>query len=103
MSSLILLYIGQASQEPSIFSTLILIPIMIFFMYFIVIRPQRREEKKRKEMLSSLSKGDKIVTTSGIHGKIVEIKEDGNITVVNIAKDINVSFSTNAIIQKKEK
>ena len=71
-------------------------------MYFIVIRPQRREEKKKKAMINSLSKGDKVVTNSGIHGKIVEIKEDGNITVLNIAKDVNVSFSTNVIIQKKE-
>lgn len=90
---------GAGGSSP--FSTLILIPIMLVIMYFIVIRPQRNEEKRRKEMIESLKKGDSIVTTGGLHGKIVEFKEDNAVVVVNIAKDANVVFNTDAILKKK--
>ncbi|MCB1310152.1 MAG: preprotein translocase subunit YajC, partial [Leptospiraceae bacterium] len=49
---------------------------MALFMYFFVIRPQRKEEKRKKEMLSSLKKGDRIVTTSGILGTVASVKDE---------------------------
>ncbi|ODN30162.1 preprotein translocase subunit YajC [Fervidobacterium thailandense] len=56
----------------------LLIMLLIFFamMYFLVILPQRRREKEYKQMIESLKKGDVIITTGGIVGKIIDIKKD---------------------------
>ncbi|TGK10020.1 preprotein translocase subunit YajC [Leptospira fletcheri] len=79
-----------------------MIAVMFVIMYFLVIRPQRNEEKKRKSMIESLQKGDTVVTSSGIHGKVVEFKENNDVVVLAIAKDTNVTFNTSTIVKKKE-
>jgi preprotein translocase subunit YajC len=48
--------------------------IMVVF-YFFMIRPQVKKAKDHKKLVSELQKGDKIVTTAGIHGKIVDLNE----------------------------
>lgn len=71
----------------------------IFFalIYFMMIRPQQKQQKKRREMLTNLSKGDKIVTIGGIEGIIKNIKEDK--VVLEVAKGINITFLKSAIGQ----
>jgi preprotein translocase subunit YajC len=51
------------------------IAILIVVVYFFMIKPQQTRAKKEKEFQSSIKVGDKIVTTSGIHGKISELAE----------------------------
>lgn len=88
-------------NSKGLITNLLIIPIMMVFLYFFVIRPNRKEEEKRKNMIASLNKGDTVVTTSGIHGKIVEFKDNNESVILNIAKDTNVTFQTSAIILKK--
>lgn len=59
------------------------LPIILMFavVYFLMIRPQQKKMKLEKQFESELKVGDKIITKSGIHGKIAEITE-GNATVV---------------------
>lgn len=45
-------------------------------MFFFMIRPQMQRQKKEKKFQEQLKKGDKVVTTSGIHGKVAEISTD---------------------------
>ena len=54
------------------------LPLIILFaiFYFLIIRPQQQQQKKHQEMLSSLKKGDKIVTTGGLMAEIVKAEED---------------------------
>jgi preprotein translocase subunit YajC len=56
----------------------LLFPFILIFglMYFLIIMPQKRQEKKHRDMLSKLKKDDKIMTSSGIIGKIVSINND---------------------------
>jgi preprotein translocase subunit YajC len=55
---------------------------MIVVLYFFMIRPQVRKQKKEKQFQAEIKKGSKVITSSGIHGKIVEVNEtDGTITV----------------------
>lgn len=54
---------------------------MIGVLYFFMIRPQMTRQKKEKKFQSEIKKGAKVVTTSGIHGRIVEINNDGTILV----------------------
>ncbi|MDX1959960.1 MAG: preprotein translocase subunit YajC [Leptospiraceae bacterium] len=90
-----------ADGGKSAISSLILIPVMIVMIYFLVIRPQQKEEKKRKEMIASLAKGDSVVTSSGIHGKIIEFRDNNETVVLNISKDTNVTFNSSSIVKKK--
>lgn len=48
---------------------------MIAVFYFLMIRPQQQRAKKEREFESSLKAGDKIITKSGIHGKIAELAD----------------------------
>lgn len=56
--------------------------VLIFVvMYFFMIRPQAKKAKDQKSFMSGLQKGDKVVTVSGIHGRIVKVNEDGTLAV----------------------
>jgi len=54
------------------------LPLIILFaiFYFLIIRPQQKQQKAHREMLESLGKGDKIVTTGGLIAEIVKTEED---------------------------
>lgn len=54
---------------------------MILVLYLFMIRPQMQKQKKEKKFQSDLKKGTKVITTSGIHGKIVDIHTDNTITI----------------------
>ncbi|MFY0631357.1 MAG: preprotein translocase subunit YajC [Flavobacteriaceae bacterium] len=55
---------------------------MIVVLYFFMIRPQVKKQKKEKLFQAEIKKGSKVITSSGIHGKIVEVNDtDGTITV----------------------
>lgn len=49
--------------------------LIIVVFYFFMIRPQMKKAKDHKKFVAELKKGDKVVTTAGIHGKIVEMNE----------------------------
>jgi preprotein translocase subunit YajC len=53
------------------------IPLILVFVifYFLLIRPQQKERKRHQEMVKSLAKNDEVVTSGGIHGTIVNVKE----------------------------
>ena len=66
---------GQQSGS-AMFIFLIQIVAFIAIFYFILIRPQRQQAKKHEELLQALKKGDEIVTSGGIVGEIVHVKEN---------------------------
>lgn len=51
---------------------------MIVVIYFFMIRPQMRKQKKEKSFQAEIKTGTRVITTSGIHGKIVEVNESNN-------------------------
>jgi preprotein translocase subunit YajC len=57
------------------FASLIPMVLIIVIFYFFMIRPQMKKAKDAKKFRESLSKGDKIVTIGGIHGKITDVAE----------------------------
>jgi preprotein translocase subunit YajC len=102
-ASTLLVFLAQDSPDStkSLVSTLILLPIMFLMMYFLVIRPQRKEEEYRKKMIEGLQKGDTVLTSSGIHGKVVEFRDNNETVVLNISKDTNVVFNSSVLTKKK--
>lgn len=51
---------------------------MIVVIYFFMIRPQMKKQKKEKVFQAEIKKGTRVITSSGIHGKIVEVNENDN-------------------------
>jgi preprotein translocase subunit YajC len=64
-------------------------------MYFLIIRPQRKKDKDTKDMISSVAKGDKVVTIGGIHGTVVAVREKS--IVVKVDDNTRIEFTKGAI------
>ncbi len=61
-----------------------MLPFLLMFLviYLFMIRPQMKRQKNEKQFQSTIAKGNKVVTTSGIHGKIVDIVDSDNTVIV---------------------
>ena len=66
-------------------------PLILIFLvfYFLLIRPQQKKLKQHRDMLSALSRGDKVVTGGGIIGTVSKVINDNEI-VVKIANDVEI-------------
>ena len=73
---------------------------LIAIMYFIIIRPQQQQAKKHKEMLESLTKGEKIVTNGGLIAVIYKVEE--NFFSVKLNDNVIVKITKDAIARKYE-
>ncbi len=69
---------------------------MIAVMYFFMIRPQQKRAKEQKKFAESMNTGDKIVTSSGIHGRIVRANEDGTLAI-EIDRNTTITIERQAI------
>jgi len=96
MMNIILMMQPEGQDANPLMSFLPLLLIVVVF-YFFMIRPQMKRQKETRKFRDSLSKGDKVVTTGGIYGKIVEVKE--TTIVLEIAKDIHIKVDKNGIIK----
>src|ERR1700676_467487 len=70
------------------------VPIIAIF-YFLIIRPQRQQQKKLKTMLDNLKKNDEVITTSGIHGTVVIVKE--KTVVLRVDEGCRIEFDRESI------
>ncbi len=69
---------------------------MVVVMYFFMIRPQAKKAKEQKKFSESIQAGEDIVTTSGIHGKINRVNEDGTLKV-EVASNTYMTFERAAV------
>ncbi len=85
----------QEGQSPlATFLPLILI-VAVFYLF--MIRPQMKRQKELKNYRESLKKGDKVVTTGGIYGKVVELNEQ--IATIEIADKVRIKIDKSAILK----
>ena len=72
----LLIAMGQQGGEGGgMVSTIIMFGAIFLIFYFMIIRPQQKKSKQREKLLSNLEKGDKVVTSGGIHGIIAGLDE----------------------------
>ena len=71
--------------------------LMVIVVYLLIFRPQIKKQKAQQAMIDALKKGDKIVTSGGIPGTIVGIKEEAGILVVQVAKEVRVEVSRGSV------
>lgn len=81
-----------------------LLPFVLIFviMYFLIIRPQQRRMRDHQELLKNLRRGDQIVTSGGIVGKITRVAEEGDIEV-EIADGVKVKLARGMIADVRTK
>jgi len=76
-----------------------MIPFVLMFvvLYFLMIRPQMKRQKEAKAMIEALGKGDEVVTTGGMLGKITKIGE--SYLTVEIANGVEIQVKRGAVVQ----
>lgn len=86
---------GGAETNP-LMSFLPMILIIVVF-YFFMIRPQMKRQKELNAFRNSLAKGDKVVTTGGIYGKIVDIKD--NTILLQVDDNVKIKVDKSAVVK----
>ncbi len=95
MYSIIVLQAGGGGM-----GNFILIPAMLLVIYLFMIRPQMKKAKNEKKFQAEIKKGAKVITTSGIHGKIVDLTDDAAVIETGAGK---IKFERSAISMELSK
>jgi len=76
------------------------LPLILIFviMYFMLIRPQQKKAKEHRAMIEALRRGDQVLTSGGIIGKVTHVREDGELEV-EIAAGVKVRVVKSTIAQ----
>lgn len=83
------------AAQPDLLTSLILPIGLVVLFYFFLIRPQSKRAKQHKEMVSALQKGEEVVTTGGVLGKITQVSE--SFVSLEIARDVVINVQKSAI------
>ncbi|MBC34254.1 MAG: preprotein translocase subunit YajC [Rickettsiales bacterium] len=93
-----------AAQQPSMLASFIPLILIFLIFYFLLIRPQQKKQKEHKILLSQIKRGDQILTSGGIVGKVMKVDSEEKLTV-EISQNVNVVIyrSTVADVINKKK
>ena len=91
-------YAQTAAAAGPMDSVMQFLPIILMFvvLYFLMIRPQQKKAKEHKALLEALSKGDEVITQSGMVGRISKVGDD--FVTVEIAENVEIQMQKPAII-----
>lgn len=92
-----LAWLLQPSQ-PSPWSAFLPLVFILVIFYFLLILPAQRQRKRQQQMLAALKSGDRVVTSGGILGTIVGIKD--NVVTLRVADQVRLEVMRHAIAQK---
>lgn len=96
---IILAQAGQQQQSPfAMFG--IMIP-MLVILYFVMIRPQQKKAKEHQEMIKTVKAGDKILTSGGVIGVVLSVKDKGGVTIRSADAKLEIARSAIAEITER--
>ena len=78
-----------------------ILAITIGIFYFMIIRPQQRKQRETESMLKSIKKGDRVLTSGGVFGTVIGLKDQ--VVVLRVAEDVKVEFARHSIVQVVER
>ena len=87
---------GAGASAGSGFEALLPLVLIFVVFYFLLIRPQQKKMKEHRDLLSSVSKGDKIVTGCGIVGKVTKVDGEEDL-IVQISTDVKVTVKRSLV------
>lgn len=78
-----------------------MVPLILIFLvfYLLLILPQQKKTKQHKAMLASITKGDEVITSGGIHGKVVGITDQ--VLTLDVGDKVKIKVSREFIASKK--
>lgn len=81
-----------------------IVPFVLIFviMYFLMIRPQQKRQKEHQEMIKNVRRGDQIIMTGGLIGKVTKVTDDNEVEL-EIADNVKVRVSRSAIADVRSK
>jgi len=85
----------QAAGGSNMLSTIVPMVLIMVVFYFFMIRPQVKKAKDHKKLVAELGKGDKVITTAGIHGKIVDLNE--TTFLIEVESGAKIRFDKSAV------
>jgi len=90
-------YAQTAAAAGPMDSVMQMLPLILMFvvLYFLMIRPQMKKAKEHKALVAALSKGDEVITSSGIAGRITKVADD--FVTIAIAENVEVQMQKPAI------
>ena len=88
---------AATAAKPSILDSMLPFAAVFFIFYFLIIRPQQKKFKKQQSLISELKRGDEVITSSGILGKIEGITDQ--YVTLNIADQVNIRILKTQISQ----
>lgn len=96
------IYLAQAPTPPtppgSGFDMLMPMLFVFAIMYFLMIRPQRKKQKELEAQIKALKTGDRVVTSSGIHGVVANVKGDQSTSMtLKIADNVKIEIEKSAV------
>ena len=71
--------------------------LIIVIMYFLMIRPQSKKQKEKQKMLDALKKGDNVVTSGGIHGKVTGFTDNDKTVIIKVDEKVKLNVDRSAI------
>ena len=98
MNNFMLIFLMPQSPDKSPVPSFVFLLLIIVVFYFFMIRPQMKKQKDLKTYREGLNKGDKIVTTGGIYGKVTDVKEQT--VTVEIADNIRTRVDKTALVTR---
>lgn len=72
---------------------------MFLLLYALVIRPQSRQQKEHKKMLGEIQRGDQVVTSGGLHGRVTGIADD--VLTIEIADQVRARIDKSSVARRK--
>jgi preprotein translocase subunit YajC len=81
-------------------SSFIFLGLIIVIFYFFMIRPQTKRQKEARNFRDNLQKGDKIVTTGGLYGKIVEVHD--NYAIIEVDSNVKIKIDKGSIATSQQ-
>lgn len=90
----------QAAAGNGAMMSWIWIILLIGVFYFFMIRPQQKRQKELNKFRDELKKGDHVITTGGVYGKVSKI--DGNKITLTVSENVDIVFDKSAIAAQAE-
>jgi preprotein translocase subunit YajC len=84
-----------ANGGGSMVSTFVMFGAIFLIFYFMIIRPQQKRAKEREKLLSSIEKGDKVVTSGGVHGTVAGVEE--KTILLQVTENVKLKIERSAI------
>jgi len=92
-----LLFIIAQQQQQSMLGMFLPLVLIIVVFYFFMIRPQMKRQKETQKFRDALQKGDKVVTSGGIYGRIDEIKDQ--VIILEVAPGIKLKVDKSVVLK----